>query len=90
MLTPAVVERIYHVHVNNMNPTPPEYAHCNNDRLLPDDPEGVFDLKALFRTIEAAGYTGDFSIEMFSNELREQSPAEAARRLHESLQGLVA
>ena len=77
---------IRQVHVNNMRKKPGELSHCNGDRLLPDDPEGAIDLRELFGRIEAHGYTGFFSIEMFDEDLWAMPVREAARRLRQSLE----
>lgn len=84
-LTTENVRYIRHVHVDNMRSLPPELAHCNSDRVLPDDPTGVFHLRELFGRLESAGYRGYFSIEMFSEELWALPPLTAAQRMHQSL-----
>jgi 2-keto-myo-inositol isomerase len=88
-LTAENVATIKHVHVDNMRRKPADISNCNSDRLLPDDPEGALDLKKIFGIIESHGYTGAFSIEMFSDELWEMSPEEGARRMYQSLQPLL-
>ncbi|HEX8552106.1 MAG TPA: sugar phosphate isomerase/epimerase family protein [Abditibacteriaceae bacterium] len=88
-LTPENVAFIKHVHVNNMRRKAAELSNCNDDRLLPDDPTGALDVKALFTKIEANGYAGLFSIEMFSQELWDLPPATAAKRMFDSLQFLL-
>lgn len=74
---------IAHVHVDDMADIPGELSHCNDDRRLPGD--GILDLPDLFGRIERGGYTGSFSIEMFSAELWVLPAEEAARRAHASL-----
>lgn len=88
-LTPENVALIRHVHVNNMRRKAAELSDCNSDRLLPDDPAGALDVKALFAKIEANGYNGLFSIEMFSKELWAMPPSEAAKRMFDSLRFLL-
>ena len=85
-LTDARVRRILHVHVDDMADKPGDRSHCNDDRRLPG--QGCLDLRALFGRIEAGGYTGDFSIEMFDKELWAMPPREAARRMFDSLRTL--
>ena len=87
-LTPENLEYVRHVHVNNMRRKPAELSDCNSDRLLPDDPQGALDLRALFAPIESNGYSGFFSIEMFSEELWALSPNEAAKRLYKAASAL--
>jgi 2-keto-myo-inositol isomerase len=74
---------IKHVHVNDMADKPGELSHCNADRRLPG--EGSLDLCELFGRIEAHGYQGWFSIEMFDERLRNMPPGRAAKILYESL-----
>jgi 4-hydroxyphenylpyruvate dioxygenase len=88
-LTPENVAFIRHVHVNNMRRKPAELSNCNSDRLLPDDPAGALDVQALFAKIEAGGYSGFFSIEMFSDELWALPAAEAAGRMWDSMAFLI-
>ena len=83
MITAESVAFIRHVHVDDMRDKPAELSHCNADRELPG--KGHLDLKRLFGAIEAHGYRGHFSIEMFSEELRQMPPAKAARLMFESL-----
>lgn len=85
-LTPEIVQRIKHVHVDDMRDKPGELSNCNSDRLLPG--EGCLDLKGLFGRLEDYGYRGFFSIEMFSEELWALPPAEAAQRMYRSLETL--
>jgi sugar phosphate isomerase/epimerase len=72
-----------------MRRKPAELSNCNSDRLLPNDPSGAVDVHALFTMIEAGGYNGFFSIEMFSDELWALSPTEAARRMYDSMEFLL-
>ncbi|MBV9849514.1 MAG: sugar phosphate isomerase/epimerase [Armatimonadetes bacterium] len=82
-LTPETVALIKHVHVDDMRDKPGELSNCNSDRELPGD--GVLPLRELFGRIEAGGYRGFFSIEMFSDALWALPPEEAARRMYRSL-----
>ena len=85
-LTPEVVARIIHVHMNDMADKPGEHAHCNQDRVLPG--EGTLDLGAIIDRLERHGYRGAFSIEMFNKELWNTPVQEAARRMYESMAAL--
>jgi len=76
---------IKHVHVNNMAPAPGEHAHCNDDRVLPDDPRGGIDLRELFGRIESHGYERCFSIEMFKMQLRDKPTDAAAKQMYDSM-----
>lgn len=82
-LTEARVRHILHVHVDDMADKPGDRSHCNDDRRLPG--QGCLDLRALFGRIEAGGYTGDFSIEMFDKALWALPPRDAAQRMFDSL-----
>lgn len=81
-LTPQNVRWIKHVHFNDMNGTPGEFANCNTDRVLPG--EGVLGLKRIITALEAGGYRGFFSVELFSEELWSLPAAEAAARCYAS------
>ena len=74
---------IRHVHVDDMADKPGELSNCNSDRALPG--QGCLDLKALFGAIEANGYDGYFSVEMFSDELWAMPAAQAAKIMFDSL-----
>jgi sugar phosphate isomerase/epimerase len=50
----------------------------DGNRLLPG--EGAIDARAYLAALQAAGYRGPVSLEVFSTELREMTPADAARR----------
>ena len=82
-LTEEAVALIKHVHVDDMRDRPGELSNCNSDRALPG--EGCLDLSALFGRIEACGYEGYFSIEMFSDELWAMPAEAAAKRMYDSL-----
>ena len=74
---------IRHVHLDDMRDKPGELSNCNSDRVLPG--EGILDLASLIGRIEAGGYTGAFSIEMFNEDLWRLPAADAARSCHASL-----
>jgi len=74
---------VKHVHVDDMRDKPGELSNCNADRVLPG--QGCLDLAALFGALEQHGYQGNFSIEMFNQELWELPAADAARQMYESL-----
>ena len=88
-ITPEAVASLLHVHVDNMAAKPGEHSHCNDDRVLPGEAGGVLDLAALMQRIEAAGYDGYYSLEMFDKRLWAMDAAEAARRGYEAMMGLV-
>ena len=85
-LTPRVVEKILHVHVDDMADKPGDLSNCNSDRLLPG--EGILDLPAIIGRIEEYGYRGFFSIEMFNEQLWALPAAEGARRCYDSMEKL--
>lgn len=85
-LTQATVARIFHVHVDDMADKPGDQSNCNADRRLPG--QGCLDLTEIFGRIESFGYTGDFSIEMFSDELWALPANEAATQMHRSMTSL--
>jgi 4-hydroxyphenylpyruvate dioxygenase len=88
-LTPAVVAKILHVHVNDMRDKPGELCDCNGDRILPGDPRGTLDLRAIFTRMEMMGYRGFFSLEMFDEELWKLPLAEALRGCYNAMQTLL-
>ena len=77
------VAMIRHLHVDDMNDKPGELSNCNSDRALPG--KGCLDLKAIFKQIEKYGYTGYFSIEMFSEKLWSMPAKKAAKLMYDSL-----
>ena len=86
-LTPAVVAKILHVHVNDMRDKPGELSNCNGDRVLPG--EGALDLRAIFTRMECLGYRGYFSLELFNEEVWKMPLAEASRRCYNAMQNLL-
>ncbi len=74
---------IKHIHVDDMADKPGELSNCNSDRVLPG--LGCLDLKTLLGALELHGYNGYFSIEMFSEELWNESPYRAAQLMFDSL-----
>jgi 4-hydroxyphenylpyruvate dioxygenase len=77
------VRWIKHVHLDDMRDKPGELSNCNSDRVLPG--AGILPLNELIARLEAHGYRGHYSIEMFSDELWALPADEAARRCYESL-----
>ncbi len=77
------IAMIRHVHVDDMNDKPGELSNCNSDRALPG--KGCLDLQAIFKQIEKYGYTGYFSIEMFSEKLWAMPAKKAAKLMYDSL-----
>ena len=86
-LTPEVAARILHIHVDDMRDKPGDQSQCNSDRVLPG--QGCLDLRELFGRIEAAGYRGWFSIELFNHDLWALPPARAAKLMYDSLGTLL-
>ena len=82
-LTPETVRWIKHVHMNDMRDKPGELSNCNSDRVLPG--QGVLDLHAIISRLEAYGYQGFFSIEMFNEELWALPAETAAMHCYQSL-----
>ena len=84
------VDEIVGVHVSDRR----EPTRSHFDRVLPGD--GVLDLAAVFRTLEAGGYDGWYDVEIFSDNgafgdafpdsLWDVDPAELARRARESVE----
>jgi sugar phosphate isomerase/epimerase len=70
-------KQIVLVHFNDAAAGPLEKIE-DGKRLLPG--EGVIDLKGFFAGLDAAGYAGPVSVEVFSQELSAQPPKVAAER----------
>ena len=87
-LTPAVIERIAHVHVDDMRDKPGDRSDCNGDRVLPG--EGVVGVRRLIEHLEAHGYDGYFSIEMFNADLWAKPAPEAAKAMYQAMRSLCA
>jgi len=77
------VASIGHVHVDDMADKPGELSNCNADRTLPG--AGCLDLGQIFGRLEAFGYAGCFSIEMFDEDLWAMPATIAAKRMYASL-----
>ncbi|MEX0653874.1 MAG: sugar phosphate isomerase/epimerase family protein [Phycisphaeraceae bacterium] len=82
-LTADTVAMIRHVHVDDMRDKPAELSDCNSDRVLPG--QGHLDLPGLLGRIEAHGYEGYFSIEMFNEALWNLPAEQAARQMYQSM-----
>ena len=84
------IGKIVGVHVSDRR----EPTRSHFDRVLPGD--GVLDLGAVFRTLDAGGYDGWYDVEIFSDNgtfgdafsdsLWDVDPAELARRARESFE----
>lgn len=85
-LTADVVAKIAHVHVDDMADKPGDRSDCNADRVLPG--KGVLDLKAILGRIEAHGYGGAFSIEMFNDALWKLPADDAAQQMYAAMKRL--
>lgn len=86
-LTRDVCRRIQHVHVDDMRDKPGDRSQCNADRVLPG--EGCLDLPRILNTIEDAGYSGWFSLEMFNADLWALPPHEAAKLMYQAMERLT-
>ena len=82
-LAERVVGRILHVHVDDMRNKPGDLCNCNSDRVLPG--EGCLDLPGILGRIEQFGYTGNFAIEMFNDDLWAKPADEAAKLMYDSM-----
>jgi 4-hydroxyphenylpyruvate dioxygenase len=85
-LRAPVVQKILHVHVDDMRDKPGELSHCNADRVLPG--EGSLDLKQLLGRLEQHGYKGLFSLELFNEDLWQMPAAKAAPLCYASMKKL--
>ncbi|MCW8133002.1 MAG: sugar phosphate isomerase/epimerase [Planctomycetota bacterium] len=86
-LTPAVIAKILHFHVDDMRDKPGELSNCNSDRVLPG--EGTLDVKGLIARLEAHGYRGLFSIELFNKDIWALPPEAAAQKCYASMERLA-
>jgi len=77
------VALVRHVHVDDMADKPGELSNCNTDRVLPG--KGILDLATLFGRLEALGYRGDYSIEMFDEGIAKMPVREAAKLLYDAM-----
>jgi 2-keto-myo-inositol isomerase len=82
-LSAETVPWIRHVHLNDMRDKPGELSNCNSDRVLPG--QGIIHLATLIEKLDALGYSGFYSIEMFNKELWEMPTAQAAVQCYQSL-----
>ena len=76
-----VAGRIVYGHLDDMRPSPPEVTSVNNDRLIPGD--GVLPLKDWYEKIEACGYSGWHSVELFCEDLWSEPVDDIARKVIE-------
>lgn len=79
--------RIFIVHLDDAEPGEPA-SLSDAQRLLPG--EGVIPLRALVGRLQAAGYRGAYSLELFRPEYWAWDPVELARRGLEGMRRLVA
>ena len=87
-LTDRAIASIRHVHINDMADKPGDLCDCNADRVLPG--QGVLDIARIIRRIEAGGYDGVFSIELFNEELWSKPATETAKLSYEAMVALCA
>lgn len=75
------------VHLNDARDLPREILR-DSDRVLPG--QGCFPLREIVRRIEATGYDGYYSLELFNAELWAADPFEAAARCHQACEQFAA
>ena len=85
-LTDRAIASIRHVHINDMADKPGDLCDCNADRVLPG--EGALDIARIVKRIDAGGYEGVFSIELFNEELWAKPAADTAKRCYEAMVAL--
>jgi len=83
MINAESVPFIRHIHLDDMRDKPGELSNCNSDRVLPG--QGCLDLKAMLAALVKHGYRGEYSIEMFNDELWAMSAKQAAKLMYQSL-----
>lgn len=79
--------RLSFVHVNDAPATIPREALADPDRVFPG--EGVFPLAAIVAQLQARGYRGAYSLEIFNQAVWAEDPFFAARRAYASLISLL-
>ena len=75
------------VHLNDVRDVPRETL-TDADRVLPGD--GVMPLADILGRIQATGYDGYYSLELFNRALWDADPVEAARRAYDACQQIEA
>lgn len=85
-ITADVVDKIIHVHIDDMRDKPGDISDCNADRVLPG--EGVLDLKGMIAKLETLGYRGLFSIELFNADIWEMPIAESTPKCFAAMKSL--
>lgn len=78
----AAKGRFIHAHLNDIRDVPFELMDVNADRVLPG--EGVLPLRAWTKRVEACGYHGWHSLELFNAELWKENLATICRRSMEA------
>jgi sugar phosphate isomerase/epimerase len=71
------LDRILDVHISDSPAAPAEQIR-DTERLRPG--EGVVNFKLFLALLEAAGFQGPLTVEIFNRDLSEMEPVEAARR----------
>jgi len=74
-------------HFNDIPPAPPREQQHDHDRVYPGD--GVFDLRGMLRRLQAIGYGGWLSLELFREDLWRADPLEVAREGLRKMQQVV-
>ncbi len=85
MLEGLPADRLYVVHLDDAEPGP-RHALTDAHRLLPGD--GVIPLRELVRRLEALGYRGVYSVELFRPEYYRWDPVELARTARAKMEAL--
>ncbi|MDQ7820246.1 MAG: sugar phosphate isomerase/epimerase family protein [Armatimonadota bacterium] len=85
MLEGLSADRLYVVHLDDAEPGPRQ-ALTDAHRLLPGD--GVIPLRELVRRLEALGYRGVYSVELFRPEYYRWDPVELARAARAKMEAL--
>ena len=80
-------DRLFLVHLDDAEPGPPQTL-TDARRLLPGD--GVIPLRELVRRLDALGYRGVYSVELFRPEYYRWDPVELARTARAKMEALWA
>lgn len=86
-LTPDMVRRVALVHLDDVEDVPQGVARTDEHRVLPG--YGVGRLPEVVRALQAGGYAGAYSVELFRPEYWRMPPADVARRAYEAARRVV-
>jgi sugar phosphate isomerase/epimerase len=73
-------------HLDDMRDAPPEIRNVNNDRVIPGD--GVLPLVEWLDKVEACGFTGWHSVELFCEDLWKQPVLDIAKKVKAGCENL--